>query len=389
MRWLLLSIVWLWAQTRPDLVVLVETSHLTCGQPVELARSALAALCGQEQGAVAIGTFSRIRGGRTISWLTTPTVPLAEIGTCQTLVRNIRSVCDSIHTVHLLSAIEEAIQRYEGVPVLVFASGRQTGNKPSLQEIRRLAENQGSTLYIVSVGWLTNNTEVQGSLKELVGVYEGKKQYFLADPSRPSESLGPLRAFVLRVWQEALQNGVSEASPKEGKAAVQKEDSVTPEPAKSTAQEEIPIWVWFVGGAVLLLGALWLFSGGKKTQAAQTTADAAPASVPTSAPPPPPAPPALTLSRFVVFYPHTQQEVRLSPSTAPITIGRAPDNTLVIQDPTVSSRHARLFLQGSQWYVQDLGSTNGTFVNEQRITQYPIRTGDKIRLGAIIVQVVG
>jgi hypothetical protein len=386
MRWLLLSIVWLWAQTRPDLVVLVETSHLTCGQPVELARSALAALCGQEQGSVAIGTFSRIRGGRTISWLTTPTVPLAEIGTCQTLVRNIRSVCDSIHTVHLLSAIEEAIQRYEGVPVLVFASGRQTGNKPSLQEIRRLAENQGSTLYIVSVGWLTNNTEVQGFLKELVGVYEGKKQYFLADPSRPSESLGPLRAFVLRVWQEASSSKPPTAAPSEGLPTVQKE---LPATSEASSKEGIPMWVWFVGGGVLVLVALWLFSGGKKTQAAQTTADAAPASVPTSAPPPPPAPPALTLSRFVVFYPHTQQEVRLSPSTAPITIGRAPDNTLVIQDPTVSSRHARLFLQGSQWYVQDLGSTNGTFVNEQRITQYPIRTGDKIRLGAIIVQVVG
>lgn len=389
MRWLLLSVAWLGAQTRPDLVVLVETSHLTCGQPVELARSALAALCGQEQGAVAIGTFSRIRGGRTISWLTTPTVPLSESGTCQAIVRNIRSVCDSIHTVHLLSAIEEAIQRYEGVPILVFASGRQTGDKPSPQAIRRLAESQGNTLYIVSVGWLTNNTEVQGFLKELVGVYEGKKQYFLADPARPSESVGPLRAFVQRVWQEALHNGASGASLKEGRAAVQKEDSVTPEPARSTAQKEIPVWVWFVGGAVLLLVALWLFSGGKKAEPSQTSAGAAPAPVPTSAPLPSPPPPAPTLSRFVIFYPHAQQEVRLSPSTAPITIGRAPDNTLVIQDPTVSSRHARLFLQGSQWYVQDLGSTNGTFVNEQRITQYPVRIGDKIRLGAIIVQVLG
>ncbi|RMF46724.1 MAG: FHA domain-containing protein, partial [Bacteroidetes bacterium] len=93
--------------------------------------------------------------------------------------------------------------------------------------------------------------------------------------------------------------------------------------------------------------------------------------------------------RLVIYYPHGQQSVTLSSSTAPITIGRAPDNTLVISDPTVSSRHARLYLQGMQWYVQDLGSTNGTFVNDARVTQHPVQIGDKIRVGAIVIHLAG
>lgn len=99
------------------------------------------------------------------------------------------------------------------------------------------------------------------------------------------------------------------------------------------------------------------------------------------------APPAPTLRRLIIHYPHGTQEVQLSPSPAPIHLGRAPDNTIVISDPTVSSRHARLYLQGNQWYIQDLGSTNGTFVNNLRVTQHPVRIGDQIRLGAIVIQV--
>jgi hypothetical protein len=52
-----------------------------------------------------------------------------------------------------------------------------------------------------------------------------------------------------------------------------------------------------------------------------------------------------------------------------ITVGRANDATLVLNDDYASSRHARLFPQDGQWIVEDLGSTNGTYIDRQKVTQ--------------------
>ena len=52
-----------------------------------------------------------------------------------------------------------------------------------------------------------------------------------------------------------------------------------------------------------------------------------------------------------------------------ITVGRANDATLVLNDDYASSRHARLFPQDGQWVVEDLGSTNGTYLDRQKVTQ--------------------
>jgi hypothetical protein len=51
----------------------------------------------------------------------------------------------------------------------------------------------------------------------------------------------------------------------------------------------------------------------------------------------------------------------------PILIGRADDSTLVLTDDFASSRHARLTNRSGQWYVEDLGSTNGTYLDQQRV----------------------
>ncbi len=64
------------------------------------------------------------------------------------------------------------------------------------------------------------------------------------------------------------------------------------------------------------------------------------------------------------------------------TIGREANNEVVINDPEVSRKHARLTFQGGAWVIEDLGSTNGTFVNESRLSgPYSLRLGDVVGLG--------
>ncbi len=66
----------------------------------------------------------------------------------------------------------------------------------------------------------------------------------------------------------------------------------------------------------------------------------------------------------------------------PILIGRADDSTLVLTDDFASSRHARLTNRGGQWYVEDLGSTNGTYLDQQRVQgPLPVNPGQSIRIG--------
>jgi hypothetical protein len=67
---------------------------------------------------------------------------------------------------------------------------------------------------------------------------------------------------------------------------------------------------------------------------------------------------------------------------APITIGRAEDSTLVITDDYSSARHARLVARGGQWFVEDLGSTNGTYLDRTRVSgPTPVPLGVPIRIG--------
>jgi pSer/pThr/pTyr-binding forkhead associated (FHA) protein len=70
-----------------------------------------------------------------------------------------------------------------------------------------------------------------------------------------------------------------------------------------------------------------------------------------------------------------------------ITIGRAGDATLVLSDDYASTRHARLFPQDGQWLVEDLGSTNGTYLDRQKVTQpTPVPVGVPIRIGKTVLE---
>lgn len=70
-----------------------------------------------------------------------------------------------------------------------------------------------------------------------------------------------------------------------------------------------------------------------------------------------------------------------------VTIGRANDATLVLQDDYASSRHARLYPQDGQWLVEDLGSTNGTYLDREKVTApTPVPAGVPIRIGKTVLE---
>ena len=63
------------------------------------------------------------------------------------------------------------------------------------------------------------------------------------------------------------------------------------------------------------------------------------------------------------------------------SIGRHSDNDILIPNLTISNHHATITNEGGVFYIQDNDSTNGTFVNEIKITKSPLKTEDSVRLG--------
>jgi pSer/pThr/pTyr-binding forkhead associated (FHA) protein len=72
---------------------------------------------------------------------------------------------------------------------------------------------------------------------------------------------------------------------------------------------------------------------------------------------------------------------------APILIGRGSDAAIRLDDDYVSTRHARIASSGDQWFVEDLGSTNGTYIGSARITQpTTLALGTQVRIGKTILE---
>ena len=65
----------------------------------------------------------------------------------------------------------------------------------------------------------------------------------------------------------------------------------------------------------------------------------------------------------------------------PVSIGRLPDNMVVIDNPAVSGRHARVYKEGNHYVLEDLKSTNGTFVNDRPIARHTLLEGDAVLVG--------
>lgn len=75
-------------------------------------------------------------------------------------------------------------------------------------------------------------------------------------------------------------------------------------------------------------------------------------------------------------------------SSAPLIMGRSPSAAIVIDDGYASDEHARIDSNGNGWAVEDLGSTNGTFVNGAKVSRVTIlNSGDQIRIGKTRIEV--
>ncbi|SKA98488.1 FHA domain-containing protein [Caloramator quimbayensis] len=91
------------------------------------------------------------------------------------------------------------------------------------------------------------------------------------------------------------------------------------------------------------------------------------------------APDSLELSKGSVFPLHTVTN-----------IGRKDDNHIIINDPFISANHATLFIEKGRLYLKDLESTNGTYLNGNKIDDVEeISDGDVIEIGRIIFKVIG
>lgn len=154
------------------------------------------------------------------------------------------------------------------------------------------------------------------------------------------------------------------------------------------------LWVFVFSVVSVLRGDLFGTKVTKRTGRGRDLVPAAHAQMPTA----PPTPPPLTRA------PQNRRSARNTPSHVLVTegplqgttitlgqqsvlIGRNPESTLVLDDDYASGRHARIYPENGEWYLEDLGSTNGTFVANERLNA-PLKldVGTTVRIGTTVLE---
>ena len=103
--------------------------------------------------------------------------------------------------------------------------------------------------------------------------------------------------------------------------------------------------------------------------------------------PPRPTKPGRGTPRFLVVTEGGLSGVSIDLTDQQITMGRANDATLVLNDDYASTYHARIFPQDGQWLVEDLGSTNGTYLDRQKVARpTAVPVGVPIRIGKTVLE---
>lgn len=150
------------------------------------------------------------------------------------------------------------------------------------------------------------------------------------------------------------------------------------------------ILMWFfVFGVVYSLRADLFGVRARKLPAEAAAGAPAPAPAPAAAPRPSSArastgPATVATAKRLVITSGPKAGLELPLGTDALTIGRSSESALVIRDDYTSSHHARLLLRGDTWVIQDLDSTNGTFVAGQRVSNGPVALslGTPVKVGA-------
>lgn len=147
------------------------------------------------------------------------------------------------------------------------------------------------------------------------------------------------------------------------------------------------LW-FFVFGVVYSLRADLFGMKVRKLPAEAAAATPAPSAAPAASRPasakPSTGPATVATAKRLVITSGPKAGLELPLGTDTLTIGRSSESALVIRDDYTSSHHARLLLRGDSWAIQDLDSTNGTFVAGQRVTGGPVglALGTPIKVGA-------
>ena len=91
---------------------------------------------------------------------------------------------------------------------------------------------------------------------------------------------------------------------------------------------------------------------------------------------------------LVVIYSNDQRQFgkRYVLGDDPLTIGRGQENRVVLDNDSVSRRHCRAEKRGPAWFIVDLDSTNGTYVNDEQVTELTLRRGDQVKVGDTILK---
>ncbi len=145
-----------------------------------------------------------------------------------------------------------------------------------------------------------------------------------------------------------------------------------------------------------LLALLWVFvllavrtirTDLASNRSARAAGQVAPAAPRAAAPPPVRGSGRRSAARKLVVVEGALAGTTVTLTGAPVTLGRADDSTLVLTDDYASSRHARLVPGDEAWMLEDLGSTNGTYLGQAKVTRpTPVPLGQPIRIGKTVME---
>jgi hypothetical protein len=142
------------------------------------------------------------------------------------------------------------------------------------------------------------------------------------------------------------------------------------------------LWVFVFSVVGVLRGDLF---GTRVTQRAATTP--APRKEPAPAKPPKAARSSRRTPSHVLVTEGPLKGTTISLGQQSVLIGRNPGSTVVLEDDYASGRHARIYPEGDEWFVEDLGSTNGTYLGNDRLTApQQLSVGSTLRIGTTVLE---